>query len=119
MPYRPKKPCSHPGCPALTDKQFCPEHARQDARDYNRYRRDPETNKRYGRAWQKIRAAYLSAHPLCEQCLTMGKHISATLVHHRVPLADGGTNDWRNLQALCNPCHSAHHARDGSRWGRI
>jgi hypothetical protein len=22
-----------------------------------------------------------------------------------------------NLQSLCQRCHSAHHARDGSRWG--
>jgi len=34
MPYKPKRPCAHPGCPALTDKQFCEAHAKQDARDY-------------------------------------------------------------------------------------
>lgn len=26
MPKRPKHPCSHPGCPRLTDYRFCEEH---------------------------------------------------------------------------------------------
>ncbi|MCL2532510.1 MAG: HNH endonuclease [Oscillospiraceae bacterium] len=116
MPYKLKRPCAYPRCPALVHGRFCEAHTKQDNRDYNRYRRDPALNKRYGRVWQKIRAAYLSAHPLCEVCLQSGKHALATLVHHRVPISEGGTHDWRNLQAMCNPCHSAHHARDGSRW---
>jgi 5-methylcytosine-specific restriction protein A len=49
MPYKPRRPCAHPGCPALTDKRFCPAHAQADARDYST-RRDPETNRRYGGA---------------------------------------------------------------------
>jgi len=117
MPYKPAKPCARPGCPALTHQRFCPDHARDDAGDYERYRRDPATRKRYGHSWQKIRAAYLAAHPLCEVCEQDGKLTPAVLVHHRVPLADGGGHEARNLQALCERCHSAHHARDGSRWG--
>lgn len=26
MPYRPKKPCRHPGCANLTDGRYCEEH---------------------------------------------------------------------------------------------
>lgn len=26
MPYRPKKPCRHPGCAKLTDGRYCEEH---------------------------------------------------------------------------------------------
>jgi len=106
LPYRPKKPCNHPGCPALTDKQFCPSHAKQDARDYNRYRRDPETNKRYGRAWRRIRDRYIAAHPLCEQCQQTGRLTPAQEVHHVLPLSQGGTHDEDNLMALCTACHS-------------
>ena len=28
-------------------------------RQYNQYLRDPDTNKRYGRAWRRIRALYI------------------------------------------------------------
>ena len=117
MPRKPMKPCTHPGCPALTHERLCPDHAKLEARRYERQQRDPATAKRYGAGWQRARAAYLSAHPLCEVCLTGGKHVPAALVHHRVPLADGGSNAAGNLQSLCQRCHSAHHARDGSRWG--
>jgi 5-methylcytosine-specific restriction protein A len=106
MPYKPKRPCSHPGCPALTDSQFCPTPAKADARDYAHYRRDPETNKRYGNAWRKIRAAYLAAHPLCEQCQRAGRLTPAKEVHHILPLAQGGTHEAGNLMSLCSSCHS-------------
>ena len=117
MPYKPAKPCAHPCCPALTRNRYCEAHARQEARRYERQQRDPATAKRYGHSWQVIRTAYLSAHPLCELCLAAGKCVPAVLVHHRTPLADGGDNSEGNLQSLCQNCHSAHHARDGSRWG--
>ena len=68
MPYKPRHPCAHPGCLALVSGRFCEAHAQADARAYARYRRDPETDKRYGRAWRRIRAAYIAAHPLCEEC---------------------------------------------------
>jgi len=68
MPYKPKTPCARPGCPKLVTGRFCDEHNKQDAREYERYRRDPDTRKRYGRAWKRIRDRYIAAHPLCEQC---------------------------------------------------
>jgi 5-methylcytosine-specific restriction protein A len=106
MPYKPKRPCSHPGCPALTDGQFCPAHAKADARNYAKYRRDPETNKRYGRAWRKIRAAYIAAHPLCEQCQRAERLTPAREVHHILPLSQGGDHRESNLMSLCSSCHS-------------
>ena len=42
MPKRPKRPCSYPGCPNLTDKRFCPEHQKLEAQPYERYDRDPD-----------------------------------------------------------------------------
>jgi len=116
LPYKPKKPCTHPGCAALTHQRLCPDHAKLEARRYEQQQRDPATARRYGRTWQALRAAFLTANPLCEMCLDAGKCVPAVLVHHRVPLVDGGGNDEGNLQSLCQRCHSAHHARDGSRW---
>ena len=48
MPRRPKKPCSYPGCPKLTNGRYCEEHQKQENKRYERYERNPATKKRYG-----------------------------------------------------------------------
>jgi 5-methylcytosine-specific restriction protein A len=106
MPRKPKRPCSYPGCGRLTDGRYCNEHRQVAERQYNHYVRDPDTNKRYGRAWKKIRARFLLQHPLCEQCKSECRLTAAEEVHHIVPLANGGTHDENNLHALCKSCHS-------------
>ena len=73
MPYKPKRPCSHPGCPKLTDGRFCEEHAKEEAKRYERYQRDPAARKRYNRTWKRIRDRYIATHPLCEQCEKQGR----------------------------------------------
>ena len=113
MPYRAQKPCAHQGCPRLVNTRHCPEHAKAEAAHYNRHGRDRQRDKYYGSPWKRIRAAFIAAHPLCEVCQDDGRLTPATLVHHRVKLTDGGTNDWDNLQALCSACHSRHHAKRG------
>lgn len=118
MPYRPKRPCSYPGCPNLTDGRFCEKHAKEEARRYERFQRDPATRKRYGGVWRKVRAAYLAVHPLCERCERQGKITPSEEVHHIKPLPEGGTNEFSNLMALCTSCHSEITAREGGRWGR-
>jgi len=107
MPYKPAKPCAHPGCPALTHSRYCDAHASQAHRDYNQYRRRPDSNKTYGRRWHTIRDLYIAAHPLCEQCLSAGRCVPAEEVHHVVPIDQGGTHADSNLRALCKSCHSA------------
>ena len=115
MPKKPKRPCSYPGCGRLTDGQYCDEHRFSIDRQYNRYLRDPDTNKRYGRAWKKLRARFLLLHPLCEQCKCEGRLTAAEEVHHVVPLTNGGTNDEGNLMALCKSCHSRITVKSGNR----
>lgn len=116
MPSKPKRPCSFPGCPKLTHGRFCEEHAKLEARRYEKYDRDPAVRRRYGRAWKRIRDRYIAAHPLCEECKKQGKLTPAEEVHHVIPLSRGGTHAESNLMALCKPCHSAITARDGDRW---
>ena len=106
MPYKPNHPCAYPGCPALVAGRFCEAHAQADARAYTRYRRDPETDRRYGRAWRRIRVAYIAAHPLCEECQRAGRLTPAREVHHILPLSQGGDHSLDNLMALCKSCHS-------------
>jgi len=116
VPTKPKRPCSYPGCPRLTDGRFCEKHAKLESRRYEKYDRDPATRKRYGRAWKRVRERYIAAHPLCEKCRERGKLTPAQEVHHLLPLSRGGTHDESNLMALCKPCHSEITARDGDRW---
>ena len=116
MPMKPKRPCSYPGCPRLTNGRYCEEHAKLEARRYEKYNRDPATRRRYGRAWKRIRERYIAAHPLCEKCGEQGKLTPAQEVHHILPLSRGGTHEDANLMALCKPCHSEITARDGDRW---
>ena len=33
MPTKPKRPCGYPGCPNLTDSQYCEEHRIQERRN--------------------------------------------------------------------------------------
>lgn len=117
MPRKPKRPCSHPGCPRLTEGRFCAEHDKQEERRYNKYQRDPETKRRYGSAWQRIRKQYVAEHPLCEECRKAGRLTPVQEVHHIRPLSAGGTHDPDNLMALCKPCHSRITALEGGRWG--
>lgn len=116
VPRKPKRPCSHPGCPELTDDRFCEAHAKAEDARYRTYQRDPKINKRYDHRWRKIRNAYIQAHPLCEHCQKNGRITPAQEVHHILPLEHGGTHDTSNLRALCKPCHSRESALDGDRW---
>lgn len=103
MPRKPKRPCSYPGCPNLTDGRYCEKHQKIIAKRYEKYERSPVSKKRYGRTWKKIRDAYVASHPLCELCLKHGRYVVAEEVHHKKPLAEGGTHAWNNLIALCKP----------------
>lgn len=116
VPRKPKRPCSQPGCPELTDHRFCPAHVRAEDERYRTYQRDPAINKRYDHRWHKIRNAYIAKHPLCEHCQVTGRVTPAAEVDHIVPLERGGTHDETNLQALCKPCHSSKTAREDERW---
>ena len=116
MPRKPKHPCRYPGCPNLTDDRYCSEHRKKSSRDYERYGRSPDTRKRYGRDWRKIRARYVKSHPFCEICYQEKRLVPVEQVHHIIPLAEGGTHASSNLVSLCRSCHSRIHAKRGDRW---
>lgn len=120
MPKKPKRPCSYPGCPRLTDGQYCDEHKRQRDREYNRYGRDDFTKNFYNTAeWRFFRKRQLAERPLCEECLKAGRRTKATMVDHIVPIKQGGEKFApSNLQSLCWSCHSRKSAEEGSRWGK-
>ncbi len=68
LPRKPKRPCSYPGCPRLTEGRFCEEHQREENKRYEKYDRDPAVRRRYGRVWKRVRDSYVKEHPFCEEC---------------------------------------------------
>ena len=115
MPKKPKRPCRYPSCPKLADGVYCEEHAKLMNAHYNKFSRGYDSNERYSKAWRKIRDRYITAHPLCERCLTEGRYIPADLVHHKKPLSEGGSTDDNNLMSLCYSCHEKIHRERGDR----
>lgn len=105
MPTLPGRPCSRRGCTRLVHGRgvrFCDEHlaeerAKQDAL------RGTAAQRGYDAAWQEIRARVLAEHPFC----ACGRR--AMMVHHRLSVRDGGTNDEANLVAMCRMCHARLH----------
>ena len=119
MPRKPKKPCAYPGCPNLTDGRYCPEHQSKVNSDYEKYGRDKNAKKKYGRAWKRIRDKYAAEHPFCERCFARGILVETEEIHHKLPRSEGGTHDRSNLIALGKPCHSREHAERGDWWRKV
>lgn len=72
VPTKPKRPCSYPGCPKLTDGRFCEEHAKAEAKRYEKYDRD----RLYAVGMAAPGSAPRPVHPgapLCELCQRDGR----------------------------------------------
>ena len=115
MPRKPKHPCSYPGCPNRTDGQYCEDHRKIARRPYDRYERQPDVGKKYGRAWKRIRDRYVQEHPFCERCFEEGRMTPVEDVHHIIPVKEGGTHAKENLMSLCKSCHNKIHIERGDR----
>ena len=60
--------------------------------------------------WRKVRERKRATDPLCERCKQLGRTTATAIVHHILPLVDGGARlDMANLQSLCVPCHAEVH----------
>nr|DAH06895.1 MAG TPA: HNH endonuclease [Caudoviricetes sp.] len=111
MPYKPKKPCKHPGCANLTDGRYCDKHKTLHSETVR------AANKRgYGSRWQKVSTSYLREHHLCVECLKRGKNTQATVVDHVVPHRGDAKLFWdkNNWQPLCKQCHDTKTGREDS-----
>jgi len=111
VPRKAKRPCSHPGCPNLTDGRYCEEHKALHPD------RPSAASRGYGSKWQRVSKAYLRKHPLCVKCLSEGKYVSASVVDHIVPHRGDKLLFWNesNWQALCKPCHDRKTGNEDSR----
>ncbi|OZI36299.1 HNH endonuclease [Bordetella genomosp. 1] len=67
----------------------------------------------YGYRWQKARAAFLLANPLCRYCIRAGRTTPASVVDH-IERHEGDAQlfwDRANWQPLCKTCHDGLKAR--------
>lgn len=104
MPGRPARPCTQPGCHALSRDGTgrCPDHSREA------WAKKPDAPKRItGRKLQEMRAALFREQPLCVLCKNAGRITPATERDHVIPLVEGGKDDDSNVQGLCHDCHEA------------
>ena len=63
----------------------------------------PHPNKFFqSEAWTKLRKKVIKRDKICKLC---GKATCLT-VHHIKPRSEGGSNDERNLETLCEDCHN-------------
>jgi 5-methylcytosine-specific restriction enzyme A len=109
MPTSPLRPCAQPGCPVLVSKGRCPAHARPAWTSTNPVARIT------GRRLQQMRQRLFAKHPLCQLCEAQGRIALAVIRDHRVPLAEGGTDDESNEQALCQSCSDTKTAAESQR----
>lgn len=123
MPFKPKKPCAYPGCPNLTHEKYCEQHKKDGVpydklkeKEYDKSRAHIH-KKRYNKQWESVRNAYIRSHPLCERCYAQHIATSAEIVHHIVPLSEGGSNSVDNLMSVCRKCHAQVHVERGDRFG--
>ena len=116
MPARPSSICRQAGCGVTIAKPgYCDKHRRPAGG----WRADSERGSRhargYGAEWDRIRVRILArAGGLCEcdECKALGRVHLATEVDHRVPKAQGGTDDEKNLRAINVDCHKAKTLRE-------
>ncbi len=101
MPSKALKPCNKQGCPNLSRERYCDDH-KQLTNSYDT-NRGTAAQRGYGARWRKVRAYYLSKHPICVRCNDI-----ATVVDHVTPHKGNKTLFWdsNNWQSLCVSCHS-------------
>ena len=107
MPRRPRRPCSHPGCP-----RFRPCALHLTSTPY----RGSSTAQGYGAGWHKISDRVLAEEPVCpgyeRPC---GDPTS--VVDHIQARRRGGTDARSNLRAYCRSCHSRKTVVEDRGWG--
>ena len=75
--------------------------------------------KRSGSRWQKVIEYILRRdNGLCQHCLKAGRLRAGCEVDHIKRIADGGSDDYDNLQTLCHDCHADKTATEGGKLRR-
>ena len=132
MPYKPLKPCLHPGCPKRVKSGYCPDH-KHLSNKFATSKSDPwynlpiwkgNPNKPHGKRGG-LREAQIMNVPYCEHCKEHGivKDVTGkrqAVVDHIIPFRSGDSEEkqWSlftdpdNHQTLCNDCNRTKTSKD-------
>lgn len=119
MPPKPRRPCSHMGCPTLTTERYCESHKQIYQKKYNQDR-GSATKRGYDAEWRRARAAFLMKNPLCQHCFELKWITAASVVDHITPHKGNFELFWNrnNWQPLCKSHHDSKTAREDGGFGR-
>lgn len=110
MPKKPARPCREPGCVLKTEARdgYCDQHRAAQRKEYDQQRRfDPERAVYQSRRWRNLVEIKRKADPICERCKAKGILNQTEIVHHKVPIAQGGAPyDLLNTESVCRKCHA-------------
>lgn len=93
----------------------------KDARRRQRNKNNNQRRKKYHTtniSKKKKRLLKNKTNFFCVKCKIWYKKELATL-DHIIPVALGGTNDYDNLQFLCEPCHVQKTKKDTARYNKV
>ncbi len=118
MPSYPSQICRYAGCGELTNKSYCEQHVKEKKKGsgWLAYHGGKSRHERgYGHKWDLLRIKILRRDCyMCIPCKNNGLMTAAKAVDHRVPKAQGGTDDPDNLQSICNDCHKNKTSKESS-----
>ncbi|MNX41022.1 HNH endonuclease [compost metagenome] len=119
MGRRPLLPCRHSGCAALLRAPgYCDVHAGEAIGWKRAHQRGNRHQRGYGTEWDRLQLLILKRDRYlcqCEECQRTRRLLPATEVDHRVPKAEGGTDDSDNLSAINADCHRRKTAKESAR----
>ena len=123
MPRAALRPCTYPGCGALTDNGRCPRHVHVERKEQDA-RRGTAAQRGYGSRWQKASKGFLRKHPLCmcPECDEGRIRVTpAVLVDHRIPHRGDMKLFWdpTNWQSMAETCHNKKTATEDGGFGNI
>lgn len=101
--------CPEPGCPNLTKRGRCAQHARKPFARTVKYAG--------GRAWQRTRARIFARDGYACRIRAEGCTGAAEVVDHVLNRARGGSDDDSNLVSACRACNDTKR-RQEARMGR-
>lgn len=97
--------CPASGC-SVRSHGPCPAHRSKLNKVRDLYRGSRQS-RGYDEDWVRLRNAYITEHPFCEDCEEQGRTRLADEVHHKIPfrVVPELRLEWSNLRSLCVECH--------------
>jgi 5-methylcytosine-specific restriction protein A len=95
-------------------------HTRRESSQAYDLQRGSAASRGYDAKWRKARDVYLRNNPLCVECLSGGRAVSAVVVDHIKPHRGNLEMFWDegNWQSLCVLHHNSKTAREDGGFGR-